>query len=141
MATSAQFIVNLYHCFHIYNCFPSHELSPLQLFFYGVESPSFWLSKTSLLASFGSDGGHRRFFKENECNQPAGESVSYLPFSRGFPYFSPCFSLQKPGRLKMELSMVYVVSERPAVGRSGPMVDPEGLSRCPSLIPDWPCTV
>ena len=36
--------------------------------------------------------------------------------------------------------MVYVVSERPAVGRSGPIVDPEGLSRCPSLIPDWPCT-
>jgi len=39
----------------------------------------------------------------------------------------------------MELNMVYVVSERPAVGRSGPMVDPEGLSRYPSLIPDWPC--
>ena len=39
----------------------------------------------------------------------------------------------------MELNMAYVVSERPAVGRSGPMVDPEGLSRCPSLIPDWPC--
>ena len=28
----------------------------------------------------------------------------------------------------MELNMVYVVSERPAVGLSGPMVDPEGLS-------------
>ena len=41
----------------------------------------------------------------------------------------------------MELNMAYVVSERPAVGRSGPMVDPEGLSRCPSLFPDWPCTV
>ena len=40
----------------------------------------------------------------------------------------------------MELNMAYVVSERPAVGRSGPMVDPEGLSRCPSLFPDWPCT-
>ena len=39
----------------------------------------------------------------------------------------------------MELNMVYVVSERPAVGRSGPMVVPEGLSRYPSLIPDWPC--
>ena len=73
VATSAQFIVNLYHFF------PSHELSPLQLFFYGAESPSFWLSKTALLASFGLDDGHWRFFKENKCNQPAGESVSYLP--------------------------------------------------------------
>ena len=27
----------------------------------------------------------------------------------------------------MELNMVYVVSERPAVGLSGPMVDPGGL--------------
>ena len=41
----------------------------------------------------------------------------------------------------MELNMVYVVSERPAVGLSGPMVDPEGLSRYPSLIPDWPCSI
>ena len=28
----------------------------------------------------------------------------------------------------MELNMVYVVSERPAVGLSGPMADPEVLS-------------
>ena len=79
---------------NLYHFFPSHELSPLQLFFYGLESPSFWLSKTALLASFGSDGGHWRFFKENEYNQPAEESVSYLPFSRGFPSFSPCSPLQ-----------------------------------------------
>ena len=80
----AQLTVNLYHFFL------SHELSLLQLFLYGLESLSFRLSKTALLASFGSDGGHWRFFKENECNQPARESVSYLPFSRGFPSFSPC---------------------------------------------------
>ena len=60
MAIPAQFTVNLYHFFS------SHELSPLPLFFYGLESPSFRLSKTALLASFGSDGGHWRFFKENE---------------------------------------------------------------------------
>ena len=59
-AISAQFMVNLYHFFS------SHELSLLQLFFYGLESTSFRLSKTALLASFGSDGGHWRFFKENE---------------------------------------------------------------------------
>ena len=88
MAISAQFTVNLYHFFS------SYQLSLLQLLFYGLESPSFRLSKTALLASFGSDGGHWRFFKENECNQPAGESVSYLPFSRGFPSFSPCSPLQ-----------------------------------------------
>ena len=56
----AQLTVNLYHFFS------SHELSPLQLFLYGLESSSFRLSKTALLASFGSDGGHWRFFKENE---------------------------------------------------------------------------
>ena len=60
MAISAQFTVNLYHFFS------SYELSPLQLLFYGLESPSFRLSKTALLASFGSDGGHWRFFEENE---------------------------------------------------------------------------
>jgi hypothetical protein len=60
MAISAQFMVNLYHFFS------SHELSPLQLFFYGLKIPSFRLSKTALLASFGSDGGHWRFFKEND---------------------------------------------------------------------------
>ena len=65
---------------NLYHFFLSHELSSLQLFFYGLKSPSFWLSKTALLASFGSDGGRWRFFKENECNQPARESVSYLPF-------------------------------------------------------------
>ena len=27
------------------------------------------------------------------------------------------------------------------MGLSGPMVDPEGLSRLGSLIPDWPCRV
>ena len=37
--------------------------------------------------------------------------------------------------------MVYVVSERPAVGSYGPMVDPEELSRLPSPIADWPCTL
>ena len=60
MAISTQFTVNLYQFFL------SHELSLLQLFFYGLERPSFRLSKTALLASFGSDGGHWRFFKENE---------------------------------------------------------------------------
>ena len=59
MAISAQFMVNLYHFFSAY------ELSPLQLFLYGLKSASFWLSKTPLLASFGSDGGHWRLFKEN----------------------------------------------------------------------------
>jgi hypothetical protein len=52
-------MVNLYHFFSAY------ELSPLQLFLYGLKSASFWLSKTPLLASFGSDGGHWRLFKEN----------------------------------------------------------------------------
>ena len=60
MAISAQFTVNLYHFFS------SYELSPLHLLFYGLKSPSFRLSKTALLASFGSDGGHWRFFEENE---------------------------------------------------------------------------
>ena len=60
MATFAQLLVNLYHFFS------THELSPLQLFFYGLKSASFRLSKTVLLASFGSDGGHWRLFKENE---------------------------------------------------------------------------
>ena len=60
MATFAQLIVGLYHFFSTY------ELSPLQLFFYGLKSESFRLSKTALLSSFGSDGGHWRLFKENE---------------------------------------------------------------------------
>ena len=60
MATFAQLMVNLYHFFSTY------ELSPLQLSFYGLKSASFRLSKTALLASFGSDGGHWRLFKENE---------------------------------------------------------------------------
>ena len=56
IAISAQFMVNLYHFFS------SHELSPLQLFFYGLESTPFRLSKTALLASFGSDGGPLAIF-------------------------------------------------------------------------------
>ena len=56
----AQLMVNLYHFFSTY------ELTPLQLFFSGIKIPSLQLSKTALLASFGSDGGHWRFFKENE---------------------------------------------------------------------------
>ena len=55
---------------NLYHFFPSHELSPLQLFFYGLESPSFWLSKTALLASFGSDGGHWRFLKKMSAISP-----------------------------------------------------------------------
>jgi len=97
VATSAQFIVSLYHFF------PSHELSPLQLFFYRVESPSFWLSKTALLASFGSDGGHWRFLKENECNQPAGEPVSYLSFLVVFLVFHHAPPCNKLGALKWSL--------------------------------------
>ena len=49
MAISAQFMVNLYHFFL------SHGLSPLQLFFYGLDSPSFQLSKTALLSKFHED--------------------------------------------------------------------------------------
>ena len=60
MEAFAQLMVNLYHVFSTY------ELSPLQLFFYGLKSASFWLSNTALLASFGSDGGHWRLLKENE---------------------------------------------------------------------------
>ena len=52
MVTPALLMVNLYHFLSTY------ELSPLQLFFYGLKSASFRLSKTALLASFGSDGGH-----------------------------------------------------------------------------------
>ena len=37
---------------NLYHFFSSHELSPLQLFLYGLESSSFRLSKTALLASF-----------------------------------------------------------------------------------------
>ena len=51
---------------NLYQFFLSYELSLLKLFFYGLESPSFWFLKMALLASFGSDGGHCRFFKENE---------------------------------------------------------------------------
>ena len=51
---------------NLYQFFLSYELSLLKLLFYGLESPSFWLFKKALLASFGSDGGHWRFFKENE---------------------------------------------------------------------------
>ena len=40
----------------------------------------------------------------------------------------------------MELNMVYAVSERPAVGLSGPMADPEVLFDTLILSnPDWPC--
>ena len=60
MAISAQFIVNIYHFFL------SYELSSLQLFFCGLKSLSFRLSKMALFASFGSDGGYWRLFKENE---------------------------------------------------------------------------
>ena len=40
----------------------------------------------------------------------------------------------------MVFNMVYVVSERPAVGLSGPIVDLGRLRRLPSPIADWPCT-
>ena len=60
MAAFAQLMVNLYHFFSTY------ELSPLQQFFYRLKITSLRLFKTVLLASFGSDGGHWRFFKENE---------------------------------------------------------------------------
>ena len=40
----------------------------------------------------------------------------------------------------MEFNIVYVVSERPAVGLSGPMVDLGGLSGLPSPIAEWPCS-
>ena len=86
MAISAQFTVNLYHFFS------SYQLSPLQLLFYGLESPSFRLSKTALLASFGSDGGHWRFFKENEWNQPAGARF----VSSIFSWFSFFFVMSPP---------------------------------------------
>jgi len=39
----------------------------------------------------------------------------------------------------MEYKVVHLVSERPAVGLSGPMVDLGVLSRLPSPIGDWPC--
>ena len=39
----------------------------------------------------------------------------------------------------MEFYIVYVASERLAVGLSGPMADLGGLSRLPSPIADWPC--
>ena len=60
MATFAELMVNLYHFFS------TNELIPLQMFFNGLKSAFFRLSKTVLLASFGSDGGHWRLFKENE---------------------------------------------------------------------------
>ena len=40
----------------------------------------------------------------------------------------------------MEFNIVYVVSERPAVVLSGPMVDLGGLSRLPTPIADCPCS-
>ena len=46
--------------------FSTYELSPLQLIFNGLISAFLRLSKTVLLASFGSDGGHWRLLKENE---------------------------------------------------------------------------
>ena len=60
MANFAQLMMDLYHFFSTY------ELSPLQLFFNGLKSAFFRLSKTALLASVGSDGGHWRLLKENE---------------------------------------------------------------------------
>ena len=125
---------------NLYHFFPSHELSPLQLFFYGLESPSFWLSKTALLASFGSDGGHWRFFKENECNQPAGESVSYLPFSRGFPSFSPCSPCNKFVALKWSLiRSMWSQNDRRWVYTAQWSILRGWAVKIP-LIPDWPCT-
>ena len=68
LVTPAQLMVNLYHFFSAY------ELSPLQLFLYGLKSASFWLSKTPLLASFGSDGGTGDFLKKISEITPVGVS-------------------------------------------------------------------
>ena len=67
------------------------------------------------------------FNKVSETSPP--KSVSHIfDFLVAFLYFSLCFPLEQAGCLKIKLIMVYVVSERPAVCLSGPMVDPEGLS-------------
>ena len=68
MATFAQLLVDLDHFFQ------TNELSPLQLFFYGLKNAPFRLSKAALLASFGSDGGHWRLLKEMSEISPAGVS-------------------------------------------------------------------
>ena len=97
MATSAQFIGNLYHFFS------THELSPLQLFFYGVKSPSFWLSKTALLASFGSDGGHWRFLKKMSAISPPESLLRIFHFLVVFLIFHHAPPCSKLGALKWSL--------------------------------------